>query len=123
MRLASILVFDQIVRGTTEAVSAPEHNDALGKADELTYEFEVEDAGGTSPTLSARHLHSNSGRRFIGLSNLVTNQALSPASSALPYRDIKTQSGPLGALGQVGITLGGTDPWARVRVWACTRSK
>ena len=119
MRAFNQLVFDQIVRGTVEVVSSADFNDVLGRADELTYEIEVEDATGTNPTISVRHLHSNSGKGFIGLANLLTNAAL----STLPFRDVKTQVGPLGGLGQVGVTLGGTTPVARVRIWACGRKK
>lgn len=114
MRLFTTLVFDQIVRGTSEVVSPPEFNDLLGKAHELVYEFEVEEASGTTPTITARHKHSNSGKFFVALANSLTTVTL----DTLPYRDIKTVSGPFAAQGQIGVVLGGTTPTARVRIWA-----
>ncbi len=113
MRLFNVLVFDQLVRGTAEVTSAPEFNDLLGKASQLVYEIEVEEASGTSPTISFRHKESNSGKGFVARPNLVTTQAL----DALPYRDVKFQVGPLGGLGQAAVQLGGTTPTARVRIW------
>ena len=117
MRSFNELVFDQFVRGVVEVVSSAEFNELLGRADQLTFEIEVEDASGTSPTISVRYLHGNSGKGFIGLANFITNASL----ASLPFRDVKTQVGPLGGLGQVGVTLGGTNPVARVRIWACGR--
>jgi hypothetical protein len=119
MRLFNILVMDQIVRGTGEVFSSSDFNEVLGRASDLVYEVEVEDAGGTSPTISVRHLMSNSGKdKFVGLANLINGDSL----ATLPYRNIKAQVGPLAGLGQVGVTLGGASPWARVRIWATGRS-
>lgn len=113
MRLFTTLVFDQVVRGTGEVVSPPEFNDLLGKARDLVYEVEVEEAAGTSPTISVRHKHSNSGKGFVALANLLTTVAL----DNLPFRDVKAQPGPLGGQGQIAVQLGGTNPTARVRIW------
>lgn len=114
MRLFTTLVFDQFVRGTAEVASPPEFNDHLGKASSIVYEIEVEEAAGSSPVISVRHKHSNSGKGFIALTNLLTTTAL----DTLPFRDVKVQAGPLGGLGQVAVQLGGTNPVARVRIWA-----
>lgn len=118
MRAFNELVFDQTVRGTTEVFSSSDFNDRLGRADELTYEIEVEESSGTSPTITVRHLHSNSGKGFVGMSAILTAVSI----SSPPFRDVKTVSGPLGGLGQVGVVLGGTSPVARVRIWACGRT-
>lgn len=119
MRAFNELVFDGTVRGVLDVYSSSDFNDRLGRADELTYEVEVEEASGTAPTITVRHLHSNSGRAFIGLSAFVSGGSL----ASLPFRDVKTVTGPLGGLGQVGVTLGGTSPVARVRIWACGRTR
>ena len=119
MRAFNQLVFDQTVRGTTEVVSSMEYADLLGKADDLVYEVEVDDSSGTTPTLTLRHLHSVSGRGFIGLAAIVSGASI----ASPPYRNVAAQAGPLGGLGQVGITLAGTNPVARVRVWATGRTR
>lgn len=118
MRAFNELVFDQTVRGNAEVTSSPTYDDLLGKADQVVYEVEVEEASGTSPTISMRHLHSNSGKGFIGLADLISAVSL----ASLPYREVKTQSGPLGGKGRVGVILGGTNPVARVRIWATGRT-
>lgn len=115
MRLFNQLVFDQTVIGTTEVVSPPEYNALLGKAYDLVYEIEVEQQSSlTTATLTVRHKHSNSGKTFIGLTDLVTSVSL----ASLPYTAVKTQTGPLAALGQVGVKLGAATDTARVRIWA-----
>ncbi len=114
MRLFTHLVFDQIVRGTETAFSPPEFNDSLGKAAKLVYEVEVEDSGGTSPTITVAHWHSNSGKGFVALTALVSAQSVADPT----YRALVAQSGPLGCQGRVAVTLGGTSPFARVRIWA-----
>lgn len=119
MRAFTQLVLDQTVRGTIEVVSSVEYADQIGKADDLVYEVEVDDSSGTSPTLTLRHLHSVSGRGFIGLPAAITAASIATP----PYRNVAVVSGPLGGLGQVGITLGGTSPVARVRVWATGRTR
>ena len=121
MKVFNELVFDETVRGTTEVLSRPEFDDVLGQADEIVYEVEVEESGGTSPTLTLRHHSSNSGKGFVAQSALVTTADIS--TNQLPYRDVKAQTTVLGAKGRLGIALGGTLPTARVRVWACGRSK
>ena len=118
MVLFNELVLDTVIRGTPEVVSASQRNVVLGKADNVIYEVEVLEATGTAPTLTLRHLHSNGGNGFIGMTALLAAVDI----SAPPYRNVKGQAGPLGGLGQVGITLGGTNPVARVRVWAVGRS-
>ena len=94
-------------------------NSSSTSADEIAYEIEVEEASGTSPTITVRHLHSASGKKYTGLTALVSAQSL----SSLPYRDVKTQTGPLAGFGAVGVTLGGSDNLARVKIWATGRSK
>lgn len=116
MRLFTELVFDQVVRGTNEVVSPPQFNDNLGRACTVVYEIEVEEAGAASgtPTITVRHKTSCSGKGFIGAPPLIESFSL----ASLPYREIKVQIGPLGGLGQVSVVLGGSSPWARVRIWA-----
>jgi len=116
MRLFTVLVFDQYVRGTVEVPSAPEHNETLGRAHDLVYEVEVEEASGTSVTLTVRHRHSNSGKGF--LTGATPVNAASVDLGALPLRLIESASGRFGALGQATVQLGGTSPTARVRIWA-----
>ena len=123
MKVFSELVFDAFVRGTTEVYSAPQFNETLGKADDIVLEVEVEEAAGSSPTVTVAHYHSISGKGFAASSGTALFNLID--ISAPPYRDVKTQSGPLGGLGRIGVKLGASSgtPTARVRVWAVGRSK
>lgn len=118
MRLFNLLIFDQVVRGTAELVSPVQFSDVLGRADDLVYEIEVEKRLGLAPKLTVRHLHSNSGNVFIPLSPLISGAVLGD----LPYRALRIQSGPLAALGQVGVSLGDSGDVAWVRIWATGRA-
>ncbi len=114
MRLFTTLVFDQIVRGAAEVASPPEFNELLGKAYEIYYEVEVEESSGTTQSITVKHKMSNSGKGFL---NHVT--VINAASTAAPpYRGGGAVTGPLGRLGQVGVTLGHADAVSRVRIWA-----
>lgn len=120
MRAFNELVFDQTVRGTTaEVFSAATWDEVLGRADALVYEIEVEEASGSTPTLTVRHHHSCSGKGFVPLADLVTTASL----STLPVRSVVAQVGPLAGLGRVGVSLGAASgtPVARVRIWATGR--
>jgi hypothetical protein len=120
MRKFNVLLMDRTIRGTQEVLTTNEFNDLLGSADEVVYEIEVSEAGGTTPAVSLRHLHCNSNEDlgFKGLTNLINQQSL----ATLPYRDVVMQAGPLGGLGKAGVKLDGTTPTARVRLWACGRT-
>lgn len=121
MKIFEELIFDQTVRSTTEVLSRPEFDELLGKADEIVYEVEVEESSGSAPTVSFRHHSSNSGKGFVAQSLLINAADIS--TNALPYRNVVAQTTVIGGRGRVGITLGGTTPTARVRVWACGRTK
>ena len=118
MRVFSELIFDDVIRGTGEVYSSPGFNELLGKADEVVYELYVSVSSGTSPTVTLRHLHSCSNQgTFTGLSSLINGASI----SSVPYQNVVQQTGPLGGYGKAGITLGGTNPTARIRIWATGR--
>lgn len=123
MRLFNQLIFDQTVRANAnndEVVCSPEFNALLGKAYDLVFEIEVEEATGAAPTLTVKYKQTNSGKVFTALAaDLVTTVSL----ATLPYRTIKPVSGPLAALGQISVKLAAATDTARVRVWVSGWSK
>jgi hypothetical protein len=120
MRIFTKLVFDSTVRGAdTKYFSSAEFNDLLGKADDVIYEVEVEETTGSPTSITVKHLHSNSGIGFDAASTVLNAASL----STLPLRRLGNTSVPLGALGQVEVSItGGSTPTARVGVWATGRS-
>lgn len=65
--------------------------------------------------------HSNSGKGFVVLGTPIS--ADTGINGTLPYRAMANQTGPLGKLVRIGVTLtAGTNPTARVRVWVTGRT-
>lgn len=117
MRLFTQLIFDQTViadASNNEVVSSAEFNNVLGKAYDVVLEIEVEAATGAAPAITVYYKHSNSGKGFVALPVLISGATL----TALPYRNVKAVTGPLGALGQVSVKLAAATDTARVRIWA-----
>lgn len=122
MRAFNQLILDTTVTGTVPVCSPTEFDELLGRADELLFEVEVESVSGSSPTLTLDVYHCNSGKKFVIAPSGTILSAVS--ISSVPYRDLaKYSSSTLGSLVQLLVTLGGTTPVARVRVWACGRTK
>lgn len=122
VRAFNQLVIDTTITGTVPVCSPSEFDELLGRADELLFEVEVESVAGTTPTLTLDVYHCNSGKKFVIAPSGTIITAASIAS--VPYRDLaKYSSSTLGSLVQLVVTLGGTTPVARVRVWACGRTK
>ena len=122
MRLFTQLVFDQTVRANAnndEILTSADYNALLGKGYDLVIEIEVEEATGAAPTVTLRYKHSNSGKAFVALPDLITTAAL----TTLPYRNVKMVTGPLAALGQIAVKLAAATDTARVRIWASGWSK
>lgn len=115
MRMFTTLVFDQLLYGTAEVPSPPEHNDLLGKAHDLVYEVEVDQAAGAQFTLMVRHKYSNSGKGFVVAATPVNAATIDPA--ALPFRVVVLTPGPFAASGQVTAQLSSSTASARVRIW------
>ena len=124
MRAFNQLVFDVQVSGLAAVSTKDDFAELLGKADDLVLEVEVESSTGTLPTLTLDVFHCNSGKVYQAATNgtIITAESIATA----PYRKIaiyaKTSTQILGSLVQLRITLGGTGPGARVRIWACGRT-
>lgn len=124
MRGFNQLVFDASVTGAAAVSTKDEFAELLGRGDDLVVEVEVETSSGTSPTLTLDVFHCNSGKVYQAATNgtIITADSIATA----PYRKVaiyaKTSTQILGALVQLRVTLGGTLPAARVRIWVCGRA-
>ena len=119
-RLYTLLVFDGTIRGTAEVYTSPQHNDALGRADDCVIEYEVSEASGGSPTLTVKHYHSCS--QEDGAWKLKNTVFSAVSLSSLPVRDTTGSAGDFAGFARLGFTLGGSTPVARLRVWVTGRS-
>ena len=117
------LVFDQFTRGGVKVFTPAKFDEILGSATDLAVEIEVEEASGSTPTITVECLCSSSGKAVVTLSTLVTNGDISNVATTV-YRVFVTQAGPLGKLVRLSVLIGGTsNPTARVRIWAAGRMR
>ena len=122
MRIFHALVFDTTIEGTTALYSDPQYNDPLGAADALSLFAVGDTASGTSPTLTAQmeesgdqvHWNAKAGTAEINAASLSTS-----ANTIAVGRD--SGSTPSSGFVRLKVSLGGTSPKARIRLWATGR--
>ena len=119
MRTFNIELFNETIEGTVLVESSSEHNEELGRANQLAIQVHAGRAGGTSPTITVKLMHSNDGRFYLTHTTLINAQSL---AAGTPY-DLMVYPGSaaLGAYLKVTIQLGGTDPSAYTRIVVCGR--
>lgn len=121
MRLFTTEVFNQTIQGTGEVFSDNELDEVLGRADILSIEVEVTQAGSSSDALTVKILTSNSGRNFVVHSTPWSGEVL----SAVPFtwvRQAGTEAMPLGKLIRLSFSMAGAAETAAVRCIITGRS-
>lgn len=120
-RLFTVELFNEYITGTGMVISPSEFRDVLGRADVLAIQVYVSKSGGTSPTLTLQVQHGNDGRRIVTHSTPINAASI----ASVPF-EVMVAAGdtadPLGAMVQLAITLGGTNPEAYVQVTVTGRS-
>ncbi|MBI4703818.1 MAG: hypothetical protein HY744_22135 [Deltaproteobacteria bacterium] len=124
MRQFQQVVFDRYVNGTTTVYSDAAFNDLLGQFNQLSIQACCSEIAGTSPTLTVNVETSGDQQtwhsKFGSGSEPISGVSLTAASNTHWGKD--TGSTPsLGAV-RLTITLVGTSPAARIRIFACGRS-
>ncbi len=120
MRDLNILAFDDIVAGTSTTWYTPSPlNEALGTADVIVLHAVPTMVSGTSPTLTCTVEHSADGRSWNAMESApaINAAALVTGTSLL---GTGTTNSPLQRV-RVKITLGGTSPQCRLKLYATTR--
>lgn len=115
-------VMNMIVRGGTESFTASEWDEGLGSSYDLALEVECEEMpnAGSSPAITVKVYTSNTGKRWMEFATVLNGASL----GSIPYFSLVTQTGPLGRLVRLGVTIGGTgSPVARVRIQAVGRMR
>lgn len=124
MQTFHILVFDDVIEGTTAVYTDPRFNADLASADKLVIMgvvSQVSVSGGT-PTFTAQIEHSADNRNFVNKSGTAEINGVTLSTTALTNvsgNDPGTV--PLGAHVRLRLVLGGTTPKARVRLWVTGR--
>ena len=124
MRLFNAKVFDDVISGTTATwLTASELDDVIGQADALAVQVVTEGVGGTGPTVAAVVIeHSSDGQNWI--------VAASAFGIALPMQegasfwggDSASLGMHKGAKGRLRISLGGTSPTCRLKLYVTGRT-
>jgi hypothetical protein len=106
MRLANLLVFDDVIRGTGVTwYTASKFDELLGRGDGHAIQAVTTDASGSARTLTVVSQHSVDGQHWMATS-LVASDGFFPAHA----RKVR-----------FAISLGGTDPICRLKLWVTTR--
>jgi hypothetical protein len=117
-------VFDDSISGTSLTwYTAAEQNGALGACDQLAFQVITGNVSGTSPTLTVRVQVSGDNQNWVNAAGTaeINAQALA-ASSNGNYYISKLVSNVLMGHVRLAITLGGTNPQTRLKIYAAGRS-
>lgn len=123
MRTATYLVFDNVISGTvTTWYSAAEFNRLVGRADFFAVQTYVTNVSGTSPTLTVTSDMSADSQNWVATGvTEISAQAINSVPSASGSNNGQTSS-YLAANVRFKITLGGTTPACRLKLYVTTRT-
>jgi hypothetical protein len=124
VQLFHFLVFDDAIEGTTATFSNSRFNAQLATADRFQIMGVVSQVGVSSgtPTLTVQLQHSADNRNFVDKSGTAEIDAATLSTTAVTVvSGNDAGSVPLGGFLRLEITLGGTSPKARVRLWVTGR--
>lgn len=126
MRSFHRLVFDESVDGTTSVYTSPAFEALLGLSDALTISGYASGVSGTTPTLSVAVEQSPDERHWTTRNGTAEVNAVSLSTSAETTFQGNDGS-PIGAsrpgFARLKITLGGTSPRGRLKIWVTGRGE
>lgn len=126
MRTFHKLVFDDSVDGTTAVYTPPSVEPLLGLCEALTISGYAAGVSGTTPTLTVRIEQSPDQRHWSDRNGTAEINAASLSTTAETTFQGNDGS-PVGAtrpgFARLKITLGGTTPKARLRIWVTGRGE
>jgi hypothetical protein len=120
MRLANLLVFDDVIRGTGVTwYTASKFDELLGRGDGHAIQAVTTDVSGSARTLTVVSQHSTDGQHWAatGSSEIVAasfdeGTSLVGSDGFFPAHARKVR---------FAISLGGVGPWCRLKLWVTTR--
>lgn len=126
MRSFHLLVFDDVVAGTTATYTPPELDALLGSVDSLSFCVSASQVAGTSPTLTVQVEQGPDRIRWEDRNATAEVNGVSLSASA-DNVESANDGNPAGAtrLGyaRLRIQLGGTSPEAQIKVWVTGRGE
>jgi len=122
MRKANERIFDDVVTGTTTVYSSGEFNELLGRHDRISLFLVVDTVSGTSPTITVQLQHSSDERNWVNKNGTPEINALVISPTATTTEAANDATGNYGCHSvRAAITLAGTNPSCRVRLYATLR--
>lgn len=119
MRKMNILVFDEVVVGTTAVYTSPTFNEQMGSVDRWCIHAIADTVSGSTPILTVQGQHSGDGGvNWKDKSATAEINGVTLSTSAT-NSNIGTDAGSTPSAGQLRlkITLGTTSPQAHVKIW------
>lgn len=129
MRILAEQLFDKDIAGAGVTwYTGAEYNDVLGAADALVFQVLVANVSGTFPTLTVGVEHSSDNQHWVSI--MPVSQTGVPEIDALPISDNQSlmiykdgfENGVLLAYIRLAVSLGGSDPACRLKLFACGRT-
>lgn len=115
MRTLTILAFDEIIAGTGNTWYTPDSYHAeIGACDFLVIMAATSGASGTSPTLTCQFEHSADGRNWLPNGTTPEINGFGIANDASTWG---APANPFLRFVRVKITLGGTNPACRLKLF------
>lgn len=122
MRVFNIQVFDTVITGTsTTWYSRSEFDGHLAQADGLVIHACVSNVGGTTPTLTIVSEHSPDSENWIATGASEINNVAIANNASFSAGNFGFTSANLGAYVRYRITLGGTNPQCRLKLFVTGR--
>lgn len=124
MRVISTEIFDDLIIGAGPWFSGAQFNTALGAADIVVIQACTRAVSGTSPTLTVQAQHSADNQFWINTQALPEINGLSIANETTLVAQVAAGATSLMLLANLRfqITLGGTSPQCRLKLYATGRS-
>ncbi len=122
MKVYHQLVYDDAVEGTTPVYTSPKWNELLASTEVIVIAVYATQVSGTNPTLSVRSQVSGDERNWfpVQANPEINAQVLSlSGQTSLSARSAATD--PISGFRRFEITLGGTSPKTRLRIFATGR--
>ena len=114
-------IWNGYINGNTPVVTAAEHDELLGRADELSYQVNLENMEDVA-TVTLKHFISNDGgKNFVELGPSPLNGVPVSGTSDQKAGSMTGTNGDL-ARAQLTLTQTITNPSAYVELWVCGRT-
>lgn len=113
-------IWNGYINGTQEVTTGAEHDELLGRADDISYQVNLENMDDVASVRVQHHVSNDGGKNFVLHSTPVNDVAVSGTAD----QKVGSTTGVNGDLARATIKLTETttNPSAYAELWACGRT-